>query len=127
MLTKNQYCGKEIMHRYVEGVHVSSSCFDGTMPQPPEPLTAARDLSFLNPSVLERLKKYDLNGRLLSQEPFAVGYGSFSDVFKGECRYGQEGSIVMAAMKRLRLHVGDVASKHASLLSFLSSASSSPS
>ena len=74
-----------------------------------------RDLSFLIPSVRERLKCLDLNGRVLSQEPFVVGYGSFSDVFKGICHIGQGGR-AMTAMKRLRLHVGDVASKLVSTL-----------
>ena len=68
------------------------------------PLTAARDLSFLDSHVFSRLKSFDLNGRILSQEPFVVGLGSYSDVYKGACLIAQRGE-VMTAMKRLRLHV----------------------
>ena len=68
-------------------------------------LTVERDLSFLDSHVLAQLKSFDLNGCVISQEPFAVGYGSFSDVYKGTCLIKKRGGEVMTAMKRLRLHV----------------------
>lgn len=78
-----------------------------------EPLTIARDLSFLDSHVLDQLKSFDLEGCLLSREPFAVGYGSFSDVYKGTCLVEERGE-VMTAMKRLRLHVDSVNCKQVS-------------
>ena len=81
-----------------------------------ESLTVERDLSFLESHVLDQLKSFDLNGCVLSQEPFAVGYGSFSDVYKGTCLIKKRGGEVMTAMKRLRLHVDTVNCKQVCLI-----------
>lgn len=68
------------------------------------PFTVKRDLNFLDSRVLSHLKAFDLNGCILSQEPFVVGMGSYSDVYKAKCFIGGRGE-VNSAMKRLRMHV----------------------
>lgn len=75
-----------------------------------KPLTVSRDLKFVNNRILSQLELLNLCDNVLSQEPFVVGHGSFSDVFKGFCRIRNRGS-VMVAMKRLRLHVNEVECK----------------
>lgn len=67
-------------------------------------ISVSRDLDFVDSGMLSQLDRFNLCGKVLSQEPFIVGRGSFSDVFRGFCQIEERDS-VMAAMKRLRLHV----------------------
>ena len=70
---------------------------------PPPAVAVSRNLDFLDSRILGQLKPFDLAGSIEEKEEFAVGLGSFSDVFKGVCIL-KEGKVV-AAMKRLRVHV----------------------
>lgn len=88
------------------------------LPEPPirapeRPLAVSRNLDFVDMRILSQLKNFNLCDSVLSQEPFIVGRGSFSDVFKGFCRIQDRGT-VMAAMKRLRLHVNAMECKRVS-------------
>ena len=66
--------------------------------------TVQRDLQFVNERIRERLRPYDLHGRVLSKEPHVVGIGGFSDIFRGVC-LDAKNKEVRVAMKHLRLHV----------------------
>ena len=101
------------------GTHQENSVLQHAhTPQPPSfptrTFTVRRDVSFIDARVLAHLEEFDFYEKVMSREPFIVGRGSFSDVFKGVCQLEDRG-LVMTAMKRLRLHVDAIESKNVSL------------
>ena len=52
---------------------------------PPPAAAVSRNLDFLDSRILGQLETFDLAGSIEEKEDFAVGIGSFSDVFKGVC------------------------------------------
>jgi hypothetical protein len=68
------------------------------------PLTTRKPLPVSDTSILSQLPHLDLFGKIVVKEDEAKGFGAYSEVFKGRCRYGLRGEIDVA-IKRLRFHV----------------------
>ena len=71
---------------------------------PSKQLTVSRNAELESSPILSQLKHLNLHGFIETKEPFVIGHGAFSDIFRGICRIKRRRK-VMTAMKRLRMQV----------------------